>query len=150
MAHFKKYAVAASAILLTVFVVYFYVWDYVSLKNKGAYTFLIESDKDNAYERLLYIKSVNGDKKFELFLTELLSATNTDMLTQLMALRYIRENERKEYLPNLIELNNRLNKINPDSTWETKVSARYSRTNKTQNSALLYDLQRTIKEFEED
>lgn len=127
-----------------------YAFDYLVLMKKGAYTFLIESDKDNVFDRLLYVREVKGDKEFYRIIDYLISSQNTDMLTQESAVRFIRENSRKEFLPDLLRLKSHLSKIDPDSIWDTKIDESRGRSNRLRNSVLLSNLNSTIDTFKLD
>lgn len=144
----KRYIGALIVVLLLVGSVY--AFDYLVLMQKGAYAFLIESDKDNVFDRLLYVREVKGDKEFYRIIDYLISPENTDMLTQEAAVRYLRENSRKEFLPDLLRLKSHLSKIDPDSTWDTKIDENRVRSNWLRNSVLLSNLNSTIDTFNLD
>lgn len=120
-------------------------WQENNLK-KDPQSYLLASDKDNVYERLLILKE-DSDLNFDSLLLELISPKNTDMLVQNSAIRYIKENEKREFLPDLIKLQNFYSKLNQDSIWYTKVNKKRSRANSLRDSELIYYLDKTIELF---
>lgn len=111
--------------------------------DEEAYTYLINSDKDNVFERLLVIKQ-SRKEGFDDFLVMLISPENKDMLSQNAAIRFIRENRLPEFLPDLNSLYKHYGKIAQDSVWYTQIDDTRVRSNQIRNSVLLWDLDKTI------
>ncbi len=121
--------------------------DSYELKKKGAYSFLMESDKDNVYQRLVFIERKIGKDSFNLLVTYLVGPENKDMLTQNAAIRHIRENKDVLFLSNLIELQESYEKVSPDSIWYTE-GLDVTRLNRIKGSVLISDLNKTIQILE--
>ena len=132
-------ALGLVGILITVFLIRF--GDKSS--RMDSYTYLISSDKDDVYERLLHLKQ-SEKEAFDSLLLGLISPEYPDMLSQNAAIRYIRENRRSEFLPELFNLETYYGHLNQDSVWYTYINDQRLRNNVVRNSALISDLEKTI------
>jgi len=73
------------------------------LKEKGIYAFVSTSDKDDFYENLLFLRNEIGDKEFDSFIKLILNSGANDF-TQYFIVPYVREENKKEFICDLISL----------------------------------------------
>ncbi len=132
------------------FLLIIYLWsaDYVKLYSKGSYTFVFEADKDDAYENLLFVKNVMGERELHILIERFLSPNNPDHLTKDVAIRYIRENNKIEFLSNLKSMKKNFERINPDSTWTVQIEPNRFRLQGLKNASIVSSLNETINELE--
>ncbi|MBK9247122.1 MAG: hypothetical protein IPM69_03185 [Ignavibacteria bacterium] len=132
------------------FLLIIYLWsaDYVKLYSKGSYTFVFEADKDDAYENLLFVKNVMGERELHILIERFLSPNNPDHLTKDVAIRYIRENNKIEFLSNLKSVKKFYESINPDTLFTVYVESNRIRSWSLRNAAVISDLNETILELE--
>jgi uncharacterized protein (DUF1015 family) len=121
--------------------------DYIKLYNKGCYKFVFEADKDDAYGNLLFVEKVKGEKELNNLLVQFLSIDNRDLLTKGVAIRYIRENKKIEFLSTLKSVQKNFNSINPDSSWSVQIKPNRFRSAGLKDVAVVYDLNKTIDEL---
>lgn len=121
---------------------------YLEYKKNGDYNFLLMSNKDDVYDRLLYLENFESKKEFNTLLNKLLSEMNNDLLTKEAAIRYINESNKKEYLSRLVEIKYKYNNINQDSTWVIITGSKINRINKIRNSFILFYLDETINKLD--
>jgi hypothetical protein len=121
--------------------------DYLDLWHKGNNQFLLESDKDNVYKRLKFIKDHETESNFNQLVEHILYQDTIDLMLYQAIIRYVHENNKKDYLNSLICLQDRLNKISPDSVWTIKVDQINGRLNCVKNALIVYDLDKVIHTY---
>ncbi len=121
--------------------------DYIKLYNIGSYKFVFEADKDDAYCNLLFVEKVKGEKELNKLIVRFLSIENRDLLTKEVAIRYIRENEKIEFLSTLKSVQKNFNNINPDSSWSVEIKPNRFRSGGLKDAAVVSDLNKTIDEL---
>ena len=155
----KKGIVILSPLLLLIFLIILLNTNYVKLLIKGSYNFVysasagswIDSTAENRYVSLLYVKKIKGEKEVDGIIDKFTSAENKNLSTKKIAIRYISEYEKIEYIDELKLLQadvENVKKINPDSIW-------YLSEKKERHERMFYDdfflshLNKAIEELEE-
>jgi uncharacterized protein (DUF1015 family) len=128
-------------------VIFFLSADHITLYKKGSFKFIFEADKDNAYSNLLFVKKVKGESELNKLIECFLSITNPDLLTKEVAIRYIRENKKVEFLGNLKSVQKNFQTINPDSSWSVQIEPNRFRSASLKNAVVVSVLNETINEL---
>ncbi len=119
------------------------------LKEKGSLNFLIQSDKDDMWTNLLFIKRNSDSLQFDSLLTSVLSPSNLDLNSIIAVNRYIKFSKRSDFLPEIKNKYTQLISIGTDSCWTTTVRKNYSRKNSLKGSpTVLVDLSQTISKMD--
>ncbi|MGG9962784.1 hypothetical protein [Ferruginibacter sp. SUN106] len=142
-----KYLKIILTISLLMSIGYLVFQSYINLYTKGSFAFVFEADKDDSYDNLLFVKKVKGEQECNRLVQELLEEKNRDLLTKLTAIRYINENNKKEFIPALNAVKTNFEKIGPDSTWEVAVKNSGYRLCYLKNTAIVPYLDETIKKL---
>lgn len=121
--------------------------DYINLTKKGNYRFVFESDKDNVFENLIYVKKIKGEAEFNKLIKQFLADENGDLLTKQAAIRFIFENRRVEFLDDLILVQKNFETISPDSTWVIQIEQGRFREGGLKDAAIIPYLNETIIEL---
>lgn len=123
----RKYKILVTGVLIS-FISYF-TFNLLKLEVVGAKEFVLKSDKDNMYENILIVKKYKNQREFENMISFLLSSRNIDLLSKQMAIQYVKESQRKDYINQLKKIKIEFNEIPIDSVWNYEVSTRKYRSN---------------------
>ncbi|MDQ3112224.1 MAG: hypothetical protein M3R17_20255 [Bacteroidota bacterium] len=118
------------------------------LEYYGPLKFLIQSDKDNAWTKLLFIEQEYDSIRFDDFLSEALEPANMNQRSIIQVTRYIRVNNKREFLPHLKRKYCQFLKVPIDSCRLAIIKA-VGESKKSNNELLVtYYLREAVAEFE--
>jgi hypothetical protein len=120
-----------------------------NLENYGPYKYLVQTDKDDAWTKLMFVKEKCDSVQFNAALKEVLGLENMNESSIIAATRYIQFNNRIDFLPQLKRKYCQLINVPVDSCMMAiiKENEQYKKTNG--GPAVTYDLREAICQFEE-